>query len=87
MYPRLAIKFRQSLISMSGGTKHLPVGKPGYLPNVSSLSNCCCFQEGAGDSRARLNKTTAFENRQLGVGDRTSQTESAERRGSMKETE
>jgi len=32
MFPRLKLKFRQSLISMAGGTKHLNVGKPGYLP-------------------------------------------------------
>ena len=30
MFPRLKLKFRQSLISMAGGTKHLPVGKEGY---------------------------------------------------------
>jgi len=32
MFPRLTLKFRESLISMAGGTKHLPVGEEGYLP-------------------------------------------------------
>lgn len=41
MFPRLKLKFRQSLISMAGGTKHLNVGKPGYLPEVRGAAGRC----------------------------------------------